>query len=584
MLAWSVAIPAGQDMSITTSLLVILGSSAVVALLFHRMRLAAIPAYLVTGVLIGPGVLRLIDSPDALQDIGRFAIILLLFGIGLDLHLSALRHNLARMVLAGLGSCMASILLGWPLAIAMRLPPPAALAMCMALSLSSTSLVLRVIASRRELHHASGRLALAILVLQDLGVLAMLAFLPVLAKWAGVGGDLAPDTPTTFHGAIRWGTLLLESALRIGGIAAMVVVGRLLMPRLLDLASRRQAADVLLVVGIAIALGAARLAEALGFSLEVGAFLAGFVLADTRFRHHLIGQIGPLRDLFIAVFFTTLGMQIDPALVATWWWVILLGTAMTLIVKTFAIGGVAWSLGATAGTAAAVGLSLAQAGEFSLILLRAANSKGVLPDAALAIGVAIVFLSLLVTPAMVRLGALLRDRWIAAPSAPWIRRAILRDPTVPTDADREHDGAPELLVVVAGYGHVGQRVVQSLDARGANTAIIELNAVTVQKLLDTGRRVIYGDIGNPEVLASAGVEHAHLVILTIPDDDVTARAVSAVRTLAPNTHIIARVGTIAREAPVQAAGATHAVADERASGDRIAQLLDDHLYPITPIP
>ena len=185
MLAGLLATAADTDWTIITDLAVILVSAAVVALVMQPVRLAAIPAYLIAGAVIGPRAFGLVPSPEGLGAISRLAIILLLFGIGLELHLSVLRHRLARMIVAGLGSCLLSIAVGWPIAIWFGLTPPAALAVSMALALSSTALVMRIIADRRELRRMRGRLALSILVIQDLIVLGMLAAIPALAAWAG---------------------------------------------------------------------------------------------------------------------------------------------------------------------------------------------------------------------------------------------------------------------------------------------------------------------------------------------------------------------------------------------------------------
>ena len=180
MFSTILAAASDTDWAIITDLVVILVSAAVVAVVMQPMRLAAIPAYLIAGALIGPRALGFVPSPEGLGAISHLAIILLLFGIGLELHLSVLKHRLTRMIVAGFGSCLLSIGVGWPIAIRFGLAPPAALAVSMALALSSTALVMRIIADRRELRRMRGRLALSILVIQDMIVLAMLAALPAI--------------------------------------------------------------------------------------------------------------------------------------------------------------------------------------------------------------------------------------------------------------------------------------------------------------------------------------------------------------------------------------------------------------------
>ena len=175
------------------------------------------------------------------------------------------------------------------------------------------------------------------------------------------------------------------------------------------------------LAGVAAALLAAVVAQGIGFSLEMGAFLAGFMLAGTPFRHQLSGQIGPLRDIFIAVFFTTLGMKLDPSILAEWWWVIIAGGAMMMVLKAALISGVCWALGTTASIALAVGLSLAQAGEFSLIVLGATHDNEIIDDVTMATAIAIVVISLVLTPALVELGGRLARVTSKIGTAPWIK-------------------------------------------------------------------------------------------------------------------------------------------------------------------
>ena len=378
----------GGELGAISDWLVILVSTSLIALLMQRMRLAVIPAYLLAGVLLGPHALALIPSPERLAPVSRLAVVLLLFGIGLELHLSALRHDLLRMLLAGVVSCSACVLLGWPAAMAFGQSAPAGLAIAMALAMSSTAVVLRIFAQRRELRLVRGRVALAISVVQDLLVLAILLVLPILARWAGASGPSAADAAATTP---HYGRQVVFGLL---GVTAIIAAGRLLLPRLLQQSLRAGSLEVLMIAGLAVALAAAVGAQKVGLSLEMGAFLAGFVLAGTTFRHQLSSQIGPLRDLFLAVFFTTVGMKLDPASLLHGWWVILLAALVMLFLKTAAIGATCWCLGVTASVAAAVGLSLAQAGEFSLVLLDAAHRQGILSDLALAQTMSMVVLSL----------------------------------------------------------------------------------------------------------------------------------------------------------------------------------------------
>ena len=565
------AAASNNDWAIITNLVVILVSAAVVAVVMQPMRLAAIPAYLIAGAFIGPRALGLVPSPEGLGAISHLAIILLLFGIGLDLHLSVLKHRLARMIVAGFGSCLLSVVVGWPIAIWFGLAPPAALAVSMALSLSSTALVMRIIAERRELRRLRGRLTLSILVIQDMIVLGMLAAIPALVAWAGSDAKLAADTDGRLAG--DGGTLqfVVEAIWRVGGVAVLIVVGRVLLPRVLRESFKGRSLEVMTLTGVAAALLAAVVAQAIGFSLEMGAFLAGFMLAGTPFRHQLSGQIGPLRDIFIAVFFTTLGMKLDPIILAEWWWVILAGGALMIVLKAVLVSGVCWALGTTASIAVAVGLSLAHAGEFSLIVLGAAHDNRIIDDATMATSIAIVVISLILTPALVELGA--RLALVASPigTAPWIKSSPLRE----SNQARLHPSNQAKHVIIAGYGPIGCLIAEELERAGINYTVVELNPATVQEQSRLGKRFIFGDVGNLEVLESAGIRSAHALVLTIPDEEATLRTCAVARRRAPDIFIVARTRVVSKRAGLIEVGANSVTVDENSAASEMLRAVMD---------
>ncbi len=551
-----------SESAVIADLLVILASAAVVAIVMQRIRLAVIPAYLITGAVIGPHALGLVPSPEGLGVISHLAIILLLFGIGLELHLAILKPGLPRLIAAGLGSCGLSVLVGWPVAMWFGLSPPAALAVSMGLSLSSTAVVLRILTDRRELHRTNGRLALSILVIQDMAVLAMLASLPALATWIGTSGAVPADDVggRPAHG---WLWFLADAGARVGGVAALVVVGRLVLPRLLRESLRGRSLEVLLTIGVAAALGAAVITQAIGFSLEMGAFLAGFLLAGTPFRHQLSGQIGPLRDLFIAVFFATLGMRLNLGTVIDWWLVIVGGVVVLAVLKATLISGVCWASGATAGIAVAVGLSLAQAGEFSLILLGSACDQKIITDDVLAIAIAVVVISLILTPGMVSLGKRLGQALSGVGLAPWIASSLAPGGRRPGQQQPDHP----THVVIAGYGPMGRRIADQLDQMDIPFTIVELNPATVQEQSHHGRPIIFGDVGNVHVLESAGIVDADALILTIPDEEAALRACAAARRRVPGIFIATRTRVVSKQAGLEEIGADHVTVDEMAAAE-----------------
>ncbi len=562
-----------DDRAIVVNLLVILSVAGLVAIVMQRMRLAVVPAYLIAGAVIGPHALGFVPA-QGLASVLHLAIILLLFGIGLELDVSVLKRGLGRMVMAGLGSCGICVLAGWPVARAFGLSAPAALVVSMAMALSSTAVVLRIIAARRELRRRRGRLAFAILVIQDVVVLAMLALLPALAAWSGERAG----TFTEPQAAESTWTFVFEALTRVGGVAALVVLAKVLLPGILRESLRGRRLEVMMLVGISMALAAAVAAQTIGFSLEMGAFLAGFALAGTPFRHQLSGQIGPLRDIFSALFFTAVGMKLDPAILIEEWWIILLGLSLVVVLKAVVIGGVCWTLGTLASTAIAVGLSLAQAGEFSLILMAEAEELGLIADRVAAGAIAIVVLSLIVTPALAELGRVLARATVKVGHAPWVKSALLAD----TPDEEGPEERPLRHIILGGFGPIGHRIADHLDRAGVSSTLVELNPDTVVEQLRQQRSIVFGDVGNLAVLESAGIGHADALILTIPDEDAVMRACAVARRRAPDIFILARTGLVSKSALTARVGADQVVVDEMATAEAMLRVVAERLRAAEP--
>jgi CPA2 family monovalent cation:H+ antiporter-2 len=549
--------------------LAILAAAALVALCFRPFKGVTIPGYLIAGALLT--TFRAVKDPEQAQAVWQFATVLLMFTIGLHLDMGGVRGGLVSSILVGVVSTLLSLLIGWPVAMLFGLSAPAAVAISMALSLSSTAVVLRVLEQRRELHRTHGRLAFGVLLIQDMLALAMMALVPVIARWSGVEAKgLGADD--TFGADLPAGSRL---AIRVAGIALLIVVGRTVFPRLLKAAA--WSGETLLVVSAAMALGAAVVTAGLGFSPELGAFLAGFLLAATPFRYQLAGQLVPLRDLFLAVFFTALGLKLPLGMLAEGWWIVLLGVAALLVVKTAVTGFVGWAAGATAPVAAYAGLIMFQGGEFSLVLLSQQDGAGVLSKEQTTYGIAIVVVSLVLTPVAMSWGRTLAAqlRWVRP--APWMRGSALRESTAIDTSAAAEQGVPEgessaktRHAIVAGFGPVGRAVADRLDRLDVRTTVIELNPRTVEKQFGLGREIIYGDAANPEVLEKAGIASADAVILTMPDEEAVLRSCRLIRLLRPDVFIAARVNMLSKGLQAMQLGADHTVVEELATAQAMA--------------
>lgn len=603
------------------ALLIMLAAAAAAAMALRYLRIGPIPAYLVTGVLVGP-MLGLIQPGANVDNINSLAMILLMFTIGMHLDPSGIRGGMIQVMAVGVVSTLLFAAVCTPVNLAAGLGLPSAIAVAMALSMSSTAVVLQLLQQRREMHRLRGRLCVGISIVQDLLSLGFLASFPLLAAWEGTaaggagGGHGASFLPDAWPAAVK-------AVLGLAGIAALFFLGRRFLPLALHEAEKGRSADVPLVFAAAAALGAAVVAAGLGFSPELGAFLAGFLLAATPFRHQLSGQLAPMRDLFMAVFFTSVGLRLNVGELVSGWSMILIGLVGVIALKAAIIGITIWAFGGTATASAKAGFSLAQAGEFTIVLLSAAHGFGLATDEALAHITAIVVASLALTPALFGLGDRVADRVQHLPIAGWSRAGALREappeppadealtntPTTTPAASATADGTadapagpkddaleqamatdedspprpqpatpreppkPRLAkyVIIAGFGVVGRSLADRLELAGVPFCVIDLNRQTIETQRRLGRLAVYGDTANPEVLESAGLHKADAVLLTIPDDEATLRACRTVRALSPTVFIAARTSFLSKAMIAAQLGADEVVVEEVATAETMAR-------------
>ncbi len=577
---------ASGEGAMAVQLVVVLGAAAVVATIFQRLKLEAIPGYLVAGVLVGPSMLGLVRDASSVEDIAQIAVVMLMFGIGLHLDVSSMRRGLVHIIALGIGTCAVFAAACAGVLVLLGLSPPVATLLGLVFSLSSTAVFVRVIALRRELRTVHARVGLGVNIVQDLLAVVVLAVIPGLARWAGVQVP-GLHAASTYDGLPAWLETLTRAGVGLGGVTLMLAAGRFLLPRILAVVARTGSGELMLVCSGALAFGAAGLTRMLGFSAEMGAFLAGFLLASTPFRFQLSGMLAPVRDLLMAVFFVTVGMKVNGGMLLHDWWIIALGAMGVILAKSLVLGVGGWLAGMSAPTALLMAVYLGSAGEFALVAIDAANDTGLLTDKAQgdAIGVAIVsliLLPLLIAPAhgwaarlqRVGLSPLTRSRALrdlgahhAEPHGHAPPHAHAHDAEASDASDTP--GSVEALgrrrVIVAGFGPVGRALADRFATRGIDVTVIELNPRTVQRQASLGRRIVYGDVTNPEVLESAGLREADAVIITIPDEDSMFRAVAQVRSQAPDIFLAVRVSYLSSAFRAQTLGANHATVEEVAT-------------------
>lgn len=571
-------------------LVVILFAAAAVATLFRRLRLQIIPGYIIAGVAISAGAGAFDISFAGLGEVTQFATVLLLFTIGLQLEFDAIRRSMLSIVGIGFGSTLASAGVGALVAMLFGFHAPSAIAVGMAMSISSTAVLLRVLQDRRELHQIHGRLTVGASIAQDLLSIVFLAALPALAAWLALS-SVAPGGPA--QDGIGAARMALSMLIGLAGVTVLLLLGRFALPTILalvaDVGSRGSAGrsgagsrELVLVASAAIALGAGTATKVLGFSPELGAFLAGLLLALTPFRTQLAGQFEPLRDLLMAVFFTAVGLSIDAAGLLPFLPAVVLATLVLMVLKALIIGAFAWGFGSSGSLATITGSYLAFASEFSLVVLGAAlltNPVPLLTPAEYAACVAVVVLSLIVAPFTIGLAHRLAGAMQGVGPPAWIRPVApeLRAAAGPETDPPIAQPTPAPHVIIAGFGPVGRHLAARLALQGIGFTVIELNPETVRRQAQLGRSVIYGDVTNTEVLESAGIRRAAAFVLTIPDDDAVIRAITVARSVSASTFIACRTSFLSGAFRATEAGADHVIVEEVVTADAMEKQIIERL-------
>ena len=501
--------------------------AAVIAVpIASRLGLGSVLGYLLAGVAIGPfGFGFLAQGAEDVLHFAEFGVVMMLFVIGLELQ-PALLWRL-RGTLVGMGGLqvLLTTALATAVGVAVGQPWRASLAVGLIVSLSSTAIVLQSLAERGYMKQDAGQRAFAVLLFQDLAVIPMLALLPLLAAPGAVVSTGDAAHAGLLDGASAW----VRGGVVLAAVAAVVVGGRFVVQPLFRAIARTRLREVFTAAALLLVIGIALLMNLVGLSPALGTFLAGVVLATSEFRHELESDLEPFKGLLLGLFFLAVGASIDFALVresaATVGGLVaslVLGKALVLLLlgRMFRMGTDQTLLFTAA---------LAQGGEFGFVLLSYAGQNGVLAPASANVVVAAIALSMATTPLMLLLYAR-----VLAPRL-GTRAATTRRPTDTIDS-----AGP---VIIAGFGQFGSTIGRVLRSQGIRPVVLDHDADRVDLLRSLGLEVFYGDATRQELLHSAGIHQAALLVIALGDDEQTLALATAVRHAHPHVRILARVTT-----------------------------------------
>lgn len=536
-----------HDLSLLTDLVVLLAAAVIVVLLVSRLGLPSIAGLILAGVLVGPHALGLINALNRVDVLAEVGVILLLFGVGLELPLVRLRRLWRPLWIGGSLQVSLTVLGAFGLGRGFDLSPAQALVLALVVAPSSTAIVLRQLDARGELDAPHGKQMLGVLLFQDLCVVPMMLVLPALTAQNAAG-------PKAVLASLTRSALLLIT---------VVALARVIVPRVLHVVASERKRDVFVLAVFVVGIGTAWAASLAGVSLALGAFLAGVVIAGSDYRHQAMGELIPFREVFASLFFVSAGMLLDLGLVLETPRQVLGLTLALLVGKGLVVLGMGVLLRLPLRVAVVSALGLCQVGEFALVLLESVREQHALPEALEAQLLSAAILSMLVTPLLLGVApriVLLAER------APMLRRLF-------GQPEAQGPERPSLLdhVIIAGYGVAGRALAHRLRSERMDVVVVDLNARSVQDAAQDGFSSLFGDVAMPEVLHQLGAHHASELVLLINDATALERAVQTARREFPGLVITVRSRYQGEIPHLIELGATNVVAAEVEAGRRITE-------------
>jgi CPA2 family monovalent cation:H+ antiporter-2 len=513
--------------------------------LCRSLHLPPMLGYLAVGVLIGPNALSLAGDPDGARALAEFGVVFLMFVIGLEFNLPKLRSmrslvfglGLSQVGLTILGAVVGNAMLTMAFAALGRawdLDWQGAITLGAAIAMSSTAIVVKLMAERLELESEHGRRVLGVLLFQDLAVVPLLVIIPALAHG---GGRLGPELAIAFAKAAVLLTVLL-------------VGGQRVMRWWLTIVARRKSEELFVLNLLLITLGLAWLTEHAGLSLALGAFVAGMLVAETEYKHQVETDIRPFHDVLLGLFFITIGMKLDWRPLIDQWFLVLLLSTLPLLAKAVLVAALARLFGATPGVAIRTGLYLAQAGEFGFVLLTLGVDNKLLVGEWMSPVLAAMVLSMLATPLFVMWSSRIVMRLSASD---WMLQSVQLT-TIAKKAMRA-----ESHVIICGYGRSGQNLARLLEREGIGYMALDLDPDRVHQAAAAGQSVVFGDAARLRSLMAAGLARASAVVVSYHDTPSALKILHLVREHAPKVPVIVRTIDDSDLETLRAAGATEVV-------------------------
>ena len=534
--------------------------SVVIAFLCYKIKLVPIVGFLIAGVIIGPNALGLVQDQELVDMLAEIGIILLLFTIGIEFSLEKLARIRSAIFIGGGLQVLLTVVSVVGIFLLLNIDWKIGIYTGFLVALSSTAIILGLLSEQNKTDTPTGRLSLAVLIFQDFAIIAMVLLIPLLSGESGSTVDIL---------------LVLGKAVLL--IIGIIVLARKIVPWILEKVAQTRRQELFLLTVMAICFGTAALTNLADVSLALGAFLAGLVVSESHYSDHSLSEILPLKTIFNAVFFVSVGMLLDVKFVFEYP-LLLLGIASGVLLLKFTLSSVSLLvLGYPIRIAAASGIVLAQIGEFSFVLERAGRKAGLEPGGFGEVGsqmfIAVSVILMLLTPLFLKI-------------SPKVGELLSKTPLKKLGEKRKKNSesktsiALEDHVILVGYGPAGRNLARILTETNIPFIVIEMNPKSVNEMNELGINAIYGDATRAHILEHAQIEQAKLCVIAINDPDANPRIIKLAKYLNPTLQVIVRTRYLAQAEAMEIAGADIVVPEEMETTVRLfSNVLSAYMIP-----
>ncbi|AHM61278.1 KefB-and KefC-like glutathione-regulated potassium-efflux system protein [Flammeovirgaceae bacterium 311] len=511
-----------MEFPLLRDIVIILGLAVLIILLFQKLKMPSILGFLITGIIAGPHGLSLIHARHEVEMLAEIGVIFLLFVIGIEFSLKGLASIKNTVIVGGSLQVFGTILATALITKLLGMPWSQAVFMGFLLSLSSTAIVLKLLQAKAEITAPHGRIAVGILIFQDIIVVPMMLLTPIISGQA--------DNIVT--------TLLILTAKVIGVVGVIILMARYVVPTILTLVVKTRSKELFILTIIVLCFATAWLTSSVGLSLALGAFFAGLVISESDYSHQATANILPFREIFISFFFVSIGMLLDMSFFILHLPVVLLLTIGVVLLKALVISGAVVALRYPPRTILLTAFSLFQVGEFAFLLSTVGLQYELLEDEIYQYFLAISILTMAATPFIFAKAVPITDFLLRRTLPLQVRRRlekISKAASAPVDSDSMHDH-----VVIIGYGINGKNVARAAKSAQIPYVIVELNPDTVKSVKAEGEPIIYGDASQDIILQHVHVQEARVVVVAISDPNATKKIVAQIREFSKTVYIIVR--------------------------------------------